>query len=112
MAELPIETSEQIWHCQKRFLEIVSSARKLEYQIFRQFGENEQTTTSLEELNQVGIEGIERFQRLATIQIRVANEPQEISNDMLELIVSTINVSEQRIPALQRSIEEIKAEWR
>lgn len=111
MAELPTEISEQIWRFQREFLQIISSARELEYQIFQTLGENEQTSRSLEELHQVAQEGIERFQRFATIQIRVANEPEEIASDMLKLINSSISISEQRIPALLRSIEEIRLEW-
>ncbi len=87
------------------------SCKTFDTQTSREFGENEQTFTSLYELSNVIQESLVRFRRLVNMQLQAANKPETISSHLLELITEAVVEGEAKIPALQRSIEEVTREW-
>jgi hypothetical protein len=112
MAQLPQEKSEIIWHLKSQLLEIIEQAKASEFALFEAFGETERTMTYLDELQSVAEQATEQFSRFSTLQIRIATAQSPIILDMLELVDRVIQNTQQRIPALKRSIQEIKQEWR
>lgn len=111
MSQLPQEKAEIIWELKRQLLEILDQAKNCELAIFEAFGETERTITYLDELQSVSEQATERFFQFSTLQIRIANAQTSIFPDMLDLVNTVIENTQQKIPALKRSIEEIKQEW-
>jgi hypothetical protein len=112
MAKLSPETAQTIWDMQHQLLEIIDTARTLELSLFDAFGETEDTIPFLDELQSIAQQAIERFSLFSTLQIRVANAQPPISSDILRVVDRSIQTTQQKIPALNRSIQEITQEWR
>jgi len=51
------------------------------------------------------------YSQVANIQLRIAEAQPTAPADMLRLLHQSINQSQSRIPALERSTQEIKIEW-
>lgn len=85
MSQLPQEKAEIIWELKRQLLEIL--------------------------VQSVSEQATERFFQFSTLQIRIANAQTSIFPDMLDLVNTVIENTQQKIPALKRSIEEIKQEW-
>lgn len=111
MAQLPEEKAEIIWDFQHQLLEIIDRAKTYELMLFEAFGETERTIPYLDELQSIAEQATERFSQFSTLQIRIANAQSPIAPDMLEVVERVIENTQQRIPALKRSIQEIKQEW-
>jgi hypothetical protein len=58
------------------------SCRTFDTQISREFGENEQTFTTLYELSNVIQEIFVRFRRLVNMQLQAANKPETRSSHL------------------------------
>jgi hypothetical protein len=112
MAKLSPETAQTIWSLQPQLLEMIDRARTLELLLFETFGETEDTIPFLDELQSIAQQAIDRFSLFSTLQIRVANAQPPISSDILELVDRAIQITHQKIPALNRSIQEISQEWK
>ena len=112
MAKLSPKKAEIIWELQQRLLEIIDTARTLELSLFEAFGETEDTIPFLDELQSIAQQAIERFSLFSTLQIRVANAQPPIPSDILEIVDRSIQTTQQKIPALNRSIQEITQEWK
>jgi hypothetical protein len=112
MAKLSPETAQTIWDLQHQLLEIIDSSRTLELSLFDAFGETEDTIPVLDELQNIAQQAIDRFSRFSNLQIRVANNQPPIPPDIIEIVDRSIQTTQQKIPALKRSIQEITQEWR
>ncbi len=111
MAKLLSETIKVINQLKQESLEIVDEATALELKIFEQFGESEQTLSYIDEMKNVAEEAITSFSRLSTLQLQVARSQPTASSATLELLVQAIQLTLARVPALERSIQEVKMEW-
>lgn len=112
MAKLPTEILETIWILLKQLSKLVEDATEAEFLLFERFGETENTFVYLEELKGVALEAASRYSQLSKLRLRVAEAQPNISNDMLELLEQVIQQNQLRIPAMERSIQEIKIEWK
>jgi hypothetical protein len=112
MAKLPNTLNETFWSLKRQLLEIADQAKAAEFILLQNFGETGRTIPYLEELQSVAEQANERFSQFSNIQIRIANAQPDIFPDTLELTNRIIINTTERIPALKRSIEEIKTEWR
>jgi hypothetical protein len=111
MAKLPIEESETIWTLKRQLLEIVNTATAAEDALFRNHGETELTVTVLDELKRVSERATPWFSRLSNLQIRIAESQPDIAFDMLDLLNRSITQIQIEVPALERSIQEVKQDW-
>lgn len=112
MAKLSPELKTLLDHLQDRLLEIVNEAKALEFTLLQRFGETPATTRSLDELAEIAEQGGDFYSRITALILRVAESQPIISSDMERLLSSRIATLQARIPALERSIEEVKLEWR
>ena len=112
MAKLSLVTAQTIWDLQHQLLEIIDTAKTLELLLFEAFGETELTVAYLDELQSIAEQATERFSRFATLQIRVANTQTLIPAALLTMVDRSIQTTQQKIPALKRSIQEIRQEWK
>jgi 3-methyladenine DNA glycosylase/8-oxoguanine DNA glycosylase len=111
MAKLPRETSETIWSLKRQALEIVEEATAAEAAIFELFGETGTTVPFMDEMKSVAQEAASSFSQLSNLQLRIAETQTTASYDMLELLARVIARTQARIPAWERSIQEVKIEW-
>jgi hypothetical protein len=112
VATLPSEISASITVIKTQCLAIVNLATKTELKLFDRFGEIEETLVVLSELKTVADEASDAFTRLCNLQLKVATAQPEISCDLAQLVNKSRERIETRIPAWQRSIEEILLTWR
>ena len=111
MAKLPIEESETIWTLKRQLLEIVNTATAAEDALFRNHDETELTIVVLDELQRVSERSTPWFSRLSNLQVRIAESQPDIAFDMLDLLNGTIAQIQVEMPALERSIQEVKQDW-
>jgi Rad3-related DNA helicase len=111
MAKLDSETTEIINRLKQESLNIVDEASALELKIFEQFGESEQTLSYMDEMKNVEEEAVALYSRLSTLHLQVARSQPIATPATLKLLDQAIQRTLARIPALERSIQEVKMEW-
>ena len=111
MAKLSLQTAQTIWDLQHQLLEVIDTARTLELSLFEAFGETDRTIPYLDELQSIAQQATERFSRFSTLQIRIANTQPPIPRDLLEIVDRSIESTQQKIPALERSNQETIQEF-
>jgi hypothetical protein len=111
IAKLGPETTEIINRLRQEAFDIVDEATALEFGIFDRFGETELVLSYMDEMKNVADEAIALLSRLSTLQLQVAQSQPAAAPAMLELLEQAIQRTLVRIPALERSIQEVKVEW-
>ena len=95
----------------RQALTIVDGATAVELQIFDLFGETDRTFSYLEEMTNVSEEAASMYSRLSTLQLQVARSQPVATADVLQFLNETVELTQLGLPALPRSIEEVKLEW-
>lgn len=111
MATLDPETIATIETLKRQALTIVDGATAVELRIFDLFGESDRTLSYLEEMTNVSEEAASAYSRLSTLQLQVARSQPVATADVLQFLNETVELTQLRLPALARSIEEVKLEW-
>jgi hypothetical protein len=111
MAKLSPESKQLIINLKNRLLDIVDESKAVEFAILNRFGETAETLDSLEQLTEIALQAESRFSQLSNLEIRAAQSQPMISPDLLRFIEEVIKTTQVPIPALMRSVEEIKLEW-
>jgi hypothetical protein len=106
------QKTQTIWDLQRQLLEIIDAAKTLEQSLFESVGETERSIIYLDELQSIAEQATDRFSRFSTFQIRIANTQPPVSPDIIDLVDRVIENTQQKIPALERSIQEIRQEWK
>ncbi|MFB2839266.1 MULTISPECIES: hypothetical protein [Floridanema] len=111
MAKLPRETTETVLNLKRQLIDILDEATATEFVIFESFGETDETLPFLDEMKSVAEQATSRFSQLSALQLRIGEAQPNASADILELLAQGIAQTQQRIPAWERSIQEVKLEW-
>ncbi|MDJ1180027.1 hypothetical protein PJF56_14250 [Roseofilum sp. BLCC_M91] len=111
MAKISSDLEETIWNLKRQLLDIIDSATSAELTLFEQFGETNDTIPLLDELKNVSDRASPWFSRLSNFQLRIAEVQPTISADMLNLVYQSVERLQVEIPAMERSIQEVKNEW-
>ncbi|MGK7878200.1 MAG: hypothetical protein AB4426_34310 [Xenococcaceae cyanobacterium] len=111
MVKLPTEVVETIWNLKRQLLDIVDEAKAAEFILLERFGETDRTIIALDELQDIAEQAADRFSQLSNLQLRVAQSQPTVAPDMLRLLTEETTTIQNRVPALERSIEEIKLDW-
>ena len=112
MAKVPENISETIWLLKRQSLDIVQQATEIEYILFDLFGETESTFAYLDEMKNIAESATSLYIRLFRLHLQIIQSQPQASNDLLGLLYQTIETTSVRLPALKRSIQEVKQEWR
>lgn len=96
----------------EKLLEIIDEAKKSEFLLLEMFGENSQTVITLDELTEIAQQANDLYTQISTLRIRIAEAQPILSPDMLRLLTERIATLQNRVPALERSLVEIKLDWR
>jgi hypothetical protein len=112
MAKLSPEIRATLNQQKEQLLALIDEAKSLEFMLLDSIGENQETISTLEQLTEIAEQARTKLSQLSTLHLRVAEVQPIISNDLLKLMNEAISNIESRIPALERSLEEIKLDWR
>ncbi len=96
----------------EQLLDLIDEAKSLEFILLDSVGENRETISTLEQLTEIAEQARTKLSQLSTLHLRIAEVQPTISSDLLKLMNDAITNIENRIPALERSLEEIKLDWR
>ncbi|MGB3204865.1 MAG: hypothetical protein WBB28_07760 [Crinalium sp.] len=111
MARIPREITQTIVSLKQQLLDIIDSATTTEFELFEKFGETDDTIIPLNDLRDIAGQAASRFSQFSTLQLRVAQSQPIASTDLLQFLNEKIANAEQRVSALDRSIQEIKHDW-
>jgi hypothetical protein len=111
MARLSPEITATIEQLRQQLIALVDTATGTEFHIFDRHGENDITSIVLEEMKNVAEEASSRFNQLGNLQLRIAESQPIAAPDILESLERLVDRTRIRLPAWQRSIEEIQLEW-
>jgi hypothetical protein len=111
MAKLTPEISQNIALLKQQLLDIVDEATAGELTLFERFGETSETMTPVNDLRDIAEQASTRFSQFANIQLRIAQSQPIASGDLLQFLNEKITNAQVRIPALERSVQEIKEDW-
>ena len=112
MAKLSPEIRATLSHQKEQLLDLIDEAKSIEFIILESFGENYRTISTLEQLTEIAEQARTRLSQLSTLHLRIAEVQPTIPADLLRLMNEAITNIQNRIPALERSLEEIKLDWR
>jgi hypothetical protein len=112
MAKLSPDIRATLSQQKEQLLDLIDEAKSLEFILLDSVGENQQTILTLEQLTEISEQARTKLSQLSTLHLRIAEVQPRISNDLLKLMNEAIANIESRIPALERSLEEIKLDWR
>ncbi len=111
MAKLPIATTEIIWSLKRRLLDTIDQATAAEAMLFDLIGETDGTVPFPDELKKVAERATPWFSRLSNFQLRIAEAQPTTPFDMLNLLSQTVERIQAEVPAMERSVQEVKMEW-
>jgi len=111
MVRLSPEIRVNITNLTEQILDVIDEARKAEFLLIERFGENQTNIIALDELAEIAQQAADLYSQLSTLRIRIAEAQPTISSDMLKLLIERIAIIQNRIPALQRSTQEINLDW-
>jgi hypothetical protein len=112
MAKLSPDIRATLIQQKEHLLDLIDEAKSLEFLLLDSIGENLETISSLEQLTEIAEQARTKLSQISTLHLRIAEVQPTISNDLLKLMSEAIANIENRIPALERSLEEIKLDWR
>jgi S-adenosylhomocysteine hydrolase len=112
MARLSEEISQRILVNYRELANLINAAKNAEYMLFTRYGETEETSTGLEQLQNVADSARNNYQRLTTIVLSFTTMQPRADNRTESMLVEIINGIEAQTPAFIRSIEEVIIEWR
>jgi hypothetical protein len=112
MAKLSPEVRSTLSRQKEQLLDLIDAAKSLEFTLLDSVGENRETISTLEQLTEISEQARTKLSQLSTLHLRIAEIQPRISNDLLKLMNEAISNIDDRIPALERSLEEIKLDWR
>jgi hypothetical protein len=112
MSKLPPEIKATLSHQKEQLLDLIDQAKLLEFTLLESFGENSETISTLDQLTEIAEQARDRLSQLSTIHLLIAEVQPTIPADLLRLMNEAISNVQSRIPALERSLEEIKLDWR
>ena len=96
----------------EQLLDLINEAKSLEFTLLESVGETQETISTLEQLTEIAEQARTKLSQLSTLHLRIAEIQPTISSDLLKLMNQAIESIENRIPALERSLDEIKIDWR
>ncbi|MBE9143365.1 hypothetical protein [Planktothrix mougeotii] len=111
MAKLPPEITEIANQLKQQSLDIIDQAIALELVLVDRFGETEETLPFFAELTTVLEDAEATYMQLSRLGLNIARSQPNASSDMLQLMNRAIIRTQARIPAWERSLEEVKLEW-
>jgi methyl-accepting chemotaxis protein len=96
---------------QQSLLESLNEAKLSEYLLLENFGETDDTISSLDELTAIALQVADLYSQISRLLLQISEIQPAITSAMLRLLTERVSNIENRIPALRQSIKEIKLDW-
>lgn len=112
MAELPEQTLQVVLELQQQLLKNVHQARATERILLDEYGDVENLQTDLNDLLTVAQAAGEGYRRLSILLLRVSEIQPLADPALLKMLFATIEAMQASLAAQQRSIEEVRQNWR
>ena len=112
MARLSPDIRATLSQQKEQLLDLIDEAKSLEFILLNSVGETQETISTLEQLTEIAGQARTKLSQLSTVYLRIEEIQPTISNDLLRLMNQAISSIQNRIPALKRSLAEIKLDWR
>jgi signal transduction histidine kinase len=112
MAKLSPDIRATLSQQKEQLLDLIDAAKSLEFILLDTVGENQETISTLEQLTEISEQARTKLSQLSTLHLRIAEVQPAISDNLLKLMNEAIANIENRIPALEQSLAEIKLDWR
>ncbi|MEM8721149.1 MAG: hypothetical protein AAGE84_17930 [Cyanobacteria bacterium P01_G01_bin.39] len=111
MAKISAELMNNLVNMQKSLLESVNEAKLAEYLLLENFGETDETISSLDELTAIALQAAELHNQISRLLLQISEIQPVITPAMLKLLSERVSTVKNRVPALEQSVEEIKLDW-
>ena len=111
MARISSEFQSTLGNLQQALLYIVDDAKSVEFILLERYGETEQTIVVLDELSAISQQAGALYVQISRLLLRTAEIQPNITPDMLGLLTDRVTAISNRVPALERSVQEVKADW-
>jgi hypothetical protein len=111
MAKLSDELLNRIFTLQRQLAGQIEIASAIEWQLLDRYGETEETIAELNELYSVREKLTDRFTGLNNILLRILEIQPVAQEAMLNLLIQTIERTQETIDAAEASIKEVKGNW-
>ena len=111
MAKISSELMNTLTNLQKLLLESVNEAKASEFYLLERYGETDETIATLDELTAISQQAAELYTQISRLLLRTTEIQPAITSGMLDLLTKRVTTVENRVPALQQSIKEIKSDW-
>ena len=111
MARISAELMNNLGSLQRSLLESVNEAKLAEYLLLDSCGETDETIGSLDELTAIALQAADLYGQISRLLLQISEIQPAITPAMLELLSERVDTIENRIPALEQSIKEIKLDW-
>jgi hypothetical protein len=111
MAKLSDELLNRIFTLHRQLAQQIETASAIEWQLLEQYGETEETIAELDELYSVREKLTERFTGLNNILLRILEIQPVAQGAMLDLLIQTIERTQETLDAAEASIQEVKGNW-
>lgn len=111
MARISSEFQSTLGNLQQALLYIVDDAKAVELVLLERYGETEETIVVLDELTAIAQQAGDLYVQISRLLLRTAEIQPTITPDMLGLLTDRVAAISNRVPALERSIQEVKADW-
>jgi hypothetical protein len=111
MAQLPPEITELTNQLRQQSLEIVHAGTAVAFNLNEQIGETDETLPFFDELQSAVEDARSTLSRLHHLQLMIAESQPIVPLEALQLLSDSTEYTINRIPAWERSIEEVKVEF-
>lgn len=111
MARISAELMNNLVSLQRSLLENVNEAKLAEYLLLDSRGETDETISSLDELTAIALQAADLYSQISRLLLQISEIQPAITPAMLELLSERVSTIENRVPALEQSIKEIKLDW-
>lgn len=111
MARLSSEMTAMVNQLKQKSLDVIDAATAAAFYLNEKVGETQETLAIFDELQAAAEDAKDSCSRLYRLELAVAESQPGVPSEVLELLSRTIEYTTSRIPAWERSIEEIKLEF-
>ncbi len=111
MAKISNELKSTLVRLQHTLLLIVDDAKAAEFVLLKRYGETNETIVVLDELTAIAQQSSDLYVQISRLLLRTAEIQPIVTEDMLGLLTDRVETVSNRVPALDRSIQEIKSDW-
>ncbi|MCU0534395.1 MAG: hypothetical protein MUD14_10935 [Hydrococcus sp. Prado102] len=111
MAKLSDEILTNIFSLQRQLAEGIGEVSAVEWALFEQYGETDESIGELEELKNAKERLTIPYSRLHTLLLRILEAQPTASAAMLNLLAQTLEQGQAALDASNASVREIKRNW-